>query len=220
MTNQQEFDRLDYDIFRRDFKKHSLSKSDVNEDPLEQFKLWFDAFAKSGMLQPNAMTLSTASKTGDVLSRTILLKHIDGSDFIFVSNYDSQKGKHLDENPKASLLFFCMELERQIIVTGSVKKTSKEESSKYFHSRPYKSQLAAYSSEQSKVVDSREFLENQYRNNEEQFSEESITCPSNWGGYRFSPESFEFWQGRANRLHDRIRYRKHNGNWAIERLAP
>jgi pyridoxamine 5'-phosphate oxidase len=220
MPDNGYINKLDYDAFRQDFVKNSLNESDLAQNPFEQFSHWFSDIAQSGMLQPNAMTLSTCSKDGSPLSRVVLLKDLDESGFVFLTNYDSQKGQHLAENPKACLLFFCMELERQIIITGTVNKTSQEESQKYFNSRPYESRVAALSSPQSQIVANRESLDTIYNTVRDTYDSNTISCPKNWGGYRLLPDSFEYWQGRANRFHDRLRYVRVNDNWKIERLAP
>lgn len=206
---------------RQDYRSSSLSEKEVKSNPIDQFALWFNNAVEAQILEPNAMTLATADKSGSPSARIVLLKEFDQEGFTFFTNYHSRKGHDIDENPKACLLFFWVELERQIRIEGKVEKISQELSTEYFHSRPYGSQLGAHASPQSEVIPDRTFLENNLKALESQFGEGEIPKPLHWGGYKLIPESVEFWQGRSSRLHDRIRYTLNtNKNWIIERLAP
>lgn len=206
---------------RLSYIRHSLDESSVNENPLSQFTLWFNEAIEAELREPNAMTLSTSTKDGKPTSRIVLLKGADETGFVFYTNYDSVKGRQLDENPFAALLFFWSELERQVRIEGRVERVSTEESYQYFSTRPIGSRLGAWASRQSSVVDSRTQLEEQFKETELRFSNAEIPLPGFWGGYRVMPKSYEFWQGRENRLHDRIRYSANNDTtWNIERLSP
>jgi pyridoxamine 5'-phosphate oxidase len=206
---------------RLSYIKHSLDESSVNANPLLQFTLWFNEAIESELREPNAMTLSTSTRDGKPSSRIVLLKGADESGFVFYTNYQSAKGRQLDENPFTALLFFWSELERQVRIEGRVERVSQEESYQYFSTRPVGSRLGAWASKQSSVVAGRTQLEEQFRETEHRFGDGEIPLPEFWGGYRVIPESYEFWQGRENRLHDRIRYSKYNGtSWNIERLSP
>lgn len=206
---------------RLSYIRHSLDESSVEQNPLSQFTLWFNEAIEAELREPNAMTLSTSTKDGKPTSRIVLLKGADETGFVFYTNYDSVKGRQLDENPFAALLFFWSELERQVRIEGRVERLSKEESYQYFSTRPIGSRLGAWASRQSSVVANRAQLEEQFKMTEQRFSNAEIPLPEFWGGYRVIPESYEFWQGRENRLHDRIRYSQYNGvAWNIERLSP
>jgi pyridoxamine 5'-phosphate oxidase len=196
-----------------------LTKLTVDKNPFKQFAEWYDVILKSGLKEPTAMTLATASRQGIPSARTVLLKGYDESGFIFFTNYESSKGKNLIENPAAELLFYWQEPVRQVRVSGKVEKTSREESENYFRTRPYESQVGAWASNQSEIIPDREFLEKKFAEFKEKFGRD-VPLPPFWGGFRLIPEQFEFWQGRKNRLHDRICYRKKNGEWEIVRLAP
>ena len=172
------------------------------------------------MPEPNAMVLSTCGRDGRPSSRTVLLKGLDGRGFVFYTNYDSRKGRELEGNPRASLLFPWVALERQVIVEGAVTRVAREESEAYFHSRPRLSQLAAWASQQSSIVAGRAVLEDAMRAVDAKHAGREVPVPPHWGGYRLSPESVEFWQGRRSRLHDRLRYRRDGGAWTVERLSP
>ncbi len=207
---------------RREHPDHSLDEAEVDQDPFEQFAQWLEEAIESGEggLEVNAMTLATASATGIPSARTVLLKGFDERGFVFYSNYESQKGRELAENPHASLLFHWQRLARQVRVNGDVERTSAEESEAYFHSRPVGSQLSAAASNQSHVIPSREWLERRQAELAEEYGDE-VPLPDYWGGFRLKPISMEFWQGRPNRLHDRLRYTlRPDGSWTIERLAP
>ena len=204
---------------RNSYEKGALLEKDVSEDPFVQFKKWFNLHLKSDVVEPTAMTLATASKTGRPSARTVLLKGFDLKDgFMFFTNYQSKKGTDLKENPYASLLFYWASTERQIRIEGKV---SRDISAKYFQSRPLPSQLGAWSSEQSKVIPNRAFLEQVKAGMESYFkNSKTLPLPPFWGGYMLVPTYFEFWQGRQDRLHDRISYRLHRKKWIMERLAP
>jgi len=206
---------------RRDYNLSGLSEEDLARDPFRQFEQWFQEAEAARIPEPNAMVCSLADRNGRPSSRTVLLKGIDGRGFVFFSNYESRKGRELAENPRASLLFPWIAQERQVIVEGSVKKLSREESDAYFHSRPQASQLAAWASPQSAVIAGRSVLDEAMRTLEKKYAGQKVPVPPYWGGYRVQPDTLEFWQGRHGRLHDRLRYRREqNGDWAIDRLAP
>ncbi|MEP7146075.1 MAG: pyridoxamine 5'-phosphate oxidase [bacterium] len=209
--------RKDY-IFDR---SNNLSEKDILPDPVKQFEKWFGDALALDEHEANAMFLATSAKDAKPSLRTVLLKGYDESGFIFFTNYSSRKGSELEENPNASILFFWKELGRQIRIEGTVTKVSREVSDAYFHSRPLDSQIAALSSAQSNVIESREALDSKFSELKEKYKDGKIPLPENWGGYRLIPERMEFWQGRQNRLHDRILYSKEkNGVWKINRLAP
>lgn len=210
----------DIQNLRRDYKLKTLSKSEVKSDPLEQFSIWFEEALNSQLPEPNAMILATVSADCKPSLRTLLLKGFDQRGFIFYTNYNSRKGKELEKNPAASLLFFWPELERQIRIEGTVEKISPEESKKYFATRPYKSRLGAWASNQSEVIPNRLTIVKKFLYYLVKFHTKEIPLPDFWGGYVLKPSAYEFWQGRPNRLHDRIRYRKENSEWIIERLSP
>lgn len=210
----------DIQSLRRDYKLRTLSKTEVKTEPLEQFSIWFEEALNSQIPEPNAMILATVSEDCKPSVRTLLLKGFDQRGFIFYTNYKSRKGIELEKNPNASLLFFWPELERQIRIEGTVNKISREESEKYFATRPYKSRIGAWASNQSEVIPNRLTIVKKFLYYLAKFHSKEIPLPEFWGGYVLNPVSYEFWQGRANRLHDRIRYRKENGQWIIERLSP
>jgi len=196
-----------------------LKKPTVDKNPIKQFAKWYKTVLKSGLKEPTAMTLATASKGGVPSARTVLLKGYDEKGFLFFTNYGSRKGRELSENPFAELLFYWMDLRKQVRISGRVEKISKEESKKYFKTRPLNSQIGAWVSRQSEIIPDRKFLEEKYKEYSEKYKED-VPLPPFWGGFRLIPERFEFWQGRENRLHDRICYLKKNGEWEIMRLAP
>lgn len=205
---------------RRDYQLQTLLETDVADNPFVQFKSWWDDAIKSELDEINAMTLATASATGIPSARIVLLKSATDEGFVFFTNYNSHKGRELQENPNACLVFFWKELERQIRISGTVKKVSAGESDAYFTSRPQGSRIGAWASPQSQVIASREIIEASTINYEKEFAGNEISRPPNWGGYIVIPTVIEFWQGRPNRLHDRIQYSKQTENWKIERLAP
>jgi pyridoxamine 5'-phosphate oxidase len=207
---------------RLSYSRESLTESQAHPDPVLQFQEWFQQAAAAGLPEPNAMTLATVSSAGQPSARMVLLKGLEEGDFIFYTNYESRKGRELAENPLAALVFHWPELERQVRVEGSVRRVSSGQSDAYFASRPKGSRLSAWASEQSAPVTGREQLENRLSQLEQQFEgAEAIPRPPYWGGYALRPESIEFWQGRADRLHDRLVYqRAAGGSWIRSRLAP
>jgi pyridoxamine 5'-phosphate oxidase len=206
---------------RREYASRALVESDAFDDPLRQFELWFDEAMKASLIEVNAMTLATASPTGEPSARIVLLKAFDERGFVFFTNYESAKGRDLDASGRACLLFFWPELERQIRITGEVTRTSAEESAAYFHSRPFESQIGAWASDQSRALADRETLEARQGELREQYRGREVPLPPHWGGYRVRPERIEFWQGRTSRLHDRLLYtRRDDGTWSRVRLAP
>ena len=209
----------DLAAIRRDYSKKELSKAAVASDPFVQFANWFDEYLVSQPLESNAMVLSTAGSDSAPATRVVLLKGFDERGFVFFTNYESGKAKHLAENPRASLHFFWPELERQIEIRGTAGKVSREESESYFSSRPLESRIGAWASKQSSVLMNREELEQRVAETREKFGDE-VPCPPFWGGFRVVPERFEFWQGRPSRLHDRIVYSKTPDGWEIVRLSP
>ncbi|RYG41030.1 MAG: pyridoxamine 5'-phosphate oxidase [Chitinophagaceae bacterium] len=205
---------------RKDYIQHSLDEDDVHENAVEQFHLWFNEAIKAEVEEVNAMTLATADADGAPSARIVLLKGADEKGFSFFTNYNSKKGRDLEANPRAALVFFWKELERQVRVTGTVSKLSKEESDEYFFSRPEGSRIGAWSSPQSEVIASREILNIRVSEKEKGFSGKIIERPDFWGGYVVKPVKVEFWQGRESRLHDRLLYTLEGGKWKISRLAP
>ncbi len=206
---------------RREYQMQTLLEKDVDQDPFLQFNKWWDDAIKSELDEINAMTLATATVNGMPSARIFLLKSVSEEGFIFFTNYNSQKGKELFENPNACLVFFWKELERQIRITGKVKKVSAAESDEYFASRPEGSRIGAWASPQSSIIASREIIEGNIVMYQKQYADEEITRPQHWGGYIVIPSVIEFWQGRPDRLHDRIQYTlNEQGAWKIERLAP
>jgi pyridoxamine 5'-phosphate oxidase len=206
---------------RTEYKQKSLLEKDIEKTPVKQFEKWWKDAMHSGIDEVNAMTLATASSSGLPAARIVLLKAFDELGFVFFTNYESFKGIQLEENPRACLVFFWKELERQVRITGLVEKTSASESDEYFNSRPLTSRIGAWASPQSQVIGNREWLEEKEKKYTVEFSASSIQRPAHWGGYRLKPVTVEFWQGRPSRLHDRIQYSlQDNGTWEIERLAP
>jgi pyridoxamine 5'-phosphate oxidase len=198
-----------------------LSEASADPDPIKQFDRWFADAIAAGLKLPNAMTLATATPDALPSARVVLLKDFDEQGFVFYTNYDSQKGRELEANPRAALCFYWPALDRQVRISGSVTKTTREESASYFHTRPVDSQLGAWASSQSIVISSREVLEEKMRQLVREYEGGEVPLPPYWGGYRLAPEVIEFWQNRLSRLHDRLRYtRQPRGGWLIERLSP
>ena len=205
---------------RKDYQLKSLSEHEVAENPFAQFSVWWNEAVQSEIVEVNAMALSTVTSGGKPSSRIVLLKGYDEQCFVFFTNYSSDKGQQISQNHFAALLFFWRELERQVRIEGVVSKVSEEESDAYFNSRPLGSRLGAWASPQSQKISDREVLNKELTKFTEQFDQENIPRPAHWGGYRVRPNRIEFWQGRSNRLHDRILYEQDNENWQIGRLAP
>lgn len=211
----------DIAAIRKEYKIQSLDEKDVHKDPIRQFEKWWNDVLGSTIEEVNAMTLATATRNGKPSARIVLLKGFTNDGFIFFTNYESHKGLDLLENPEASLVFFWKELERQVRIDGLTEKISKGESDAYFNSRPEGSKVGAWASPQSKVISSRKIIEENVSATEKKFAGTEIQRPPHWGGYIVKPAVIEFWQGRPNRLHDRIQYTKlENAAWKIERLAP
>ena len=214
---------MDLAAMRRTYTQQGLRRKDLQSNPIDQFKNWFEEAQQASSfdwLEPNAMTLATASSSGEVSARIVLLKGVEETGFIFYTNYHSTKGEQLSENPNAALLFFWPHLERQIRIEGKVAPLSAQQSEAYFHSRPRGSQLGAIASDQSQVIANRSLLEQRLVSLREKFKDKTIPKPEHWGGYQLDAHQFEYWQGRDNRLHDRFLYQKMNNEWIIQRLAP
>ncbi len=205
---------------RREYASRALSEDQADADPIRQFTTWFDEAVSAQLLDVNAMTLATVSPTGDPAARIVLLKGFDEHGFVFFTNYESAKGRELAARPRACLLFFWVELERQVRITGSVTQVSTAESDEYFHSRPFESQIGAWASAQSTPVANRALLETRFAELSAQYAGKAVPLPPFWGGYRVRPELVEFWQGRQSRLHDRLLYTRDGANWSRSRLAP
>jgi pyridoxamine 5'-phosphate oxidase len=210
---------MDFAALRQEYMRAGLHERNLAPDPLAQFGAWFEEALRSGVALPNAMTLATATRNGRPSAREVLLKGFDARGFVFFTNYGSRKGRELGENPRAVLHFCWKELERQVGIEGSVERVSAAESDEYFASRPLGSRLSATISPQSETVASREVLESSLEEASKRWRD-APPRPPHWGGYRLAPEVFEFWQGRKDRLHDRLRYHRAGGAWKIERLAP
>jgi pyridoxamine 5'-phosphate oxidase len=211
---------MDLADFRKEYSDRGLKREEMKAEPVAQFGEWFAQATELGLHEPNAMTLATVDEAGMPYQRTVLLKYFDTGGFVFFTNYGSRKAKQMALNPRVSLLFPWITLERQVIVQGSVEKISTAESLKYFASRPRDSQIGAWVSNQSEVITSRKFLMQKLSEIQEKFSHGEIPLPSFWGGYRVVPQMVEFWQGGPARLHDRFLYRRGEGAWNIERLSP
>ena len=207
---------------RQNYTLAGLEVTDVNSNPIEQFNIWFQQALAAEILEPNAMTLATASPDGKPTARIVLLKGVSDRGFVFYTNYRSLKGKQLTANPYAALVFLWDKLERQVRIEGKVEKLTASESDEYFHSRPKASQLGAIASNQSQIISNRQVLENNLATLESQYSDaDKIPRPAHWGGFRVIPDRIEFWQGRPSRLHDRLLYSlQADGTWQIDRLSP
>jgi pyridoxamine 5'-phosphate oxidase len=211
---------MDLSEFRKEYTDRGLRREDLAADPMVQFVGWFQQAVELKLHEPNAMSLATVDPAGRPLLRTVLLKYFDTNGFVFFTNYQSRKAKHIAENPQVSLLFPWVILERQVIVQGRAEKISAAESLKYFSSRPRESQLGAWVSDQSSVISSRKLLMQKLAEIKDKFAHGEVPLPSFWGGFRVVPETIEFWQGGSARLHDRFFYEKKDGAWQIERLSP
>ncbi|WP_346292253.1 pyridoxamine 5'-phosphate oxidase [Sphaerothrix gracilis] len=206
---------------RQEYTQAGLERKTLNQDPFKQFELWFQQACEAELTEPNAMVLATAAAAAAPFQRTVLLKYFDSNGLVFFTNYGSRKAQQIDANPQVSLLFLWLPLERQVHITGRAARISADESLQYFLSRPRGSQLGAWTSQQSAVIPSRQFLEAQFEAIQQKFADREIPLPDFWGGYRVVPTSFEFWQGRPKRLHDRFLYTPaESGSWQIQRLSP
>ena len=205
---------------RREYSSRALNEADADTDPIRQFSTWFAEAVKAELLDANAMTLATVSPAGDPAARIVLLKGFDDSGFVFFTNYESAKGRDLAAHPRACLLFFWRELERQVRITGAIEKVTQAESDEYFHSRPFESQVGAWASAQSTTVASRALLDARYAKLKAEYAGQVVPLPPFWGGYRVAANSMEFWQGRTSRLHDRLLYTREAADWTRSRLSP
>ncbi|MFE2528649.1 pyridoxamine 5'-phosphate oxidase [Streptomyces sp. NPDC059382] len=206
---------------RKQYRSQLVDVDGLADDPMAQFSLWFQEAADANLFEPNAMVVSTATPDGRPSSRTVLLKQFDERGFVFFTNHGSRKGREIDANPYASLLFPWHPIARQVIVTGTAARIGRDETAAYFRSRPHGSQLGAWASEQSRVIGSRAELDRRYAELAERYPEgEQVPVPPEWGGLRVVPDAVEFWQGHENRLHDRLRYVREGGKWRVERLCP
>ncbi len=205
---------------RREYQQKGLIETDAADDPINQFSLWFNESLELGLLDANAMSIATSTPEGKPSNRIVLLKSFDEKGFVFYTNYNSRKGLELISNPFASILFYWEELSRQVRIEGKAEKLSSAESAEYFSSRPIESRLGALASAQSTIIKNREELEKRYEELEKLYAEQVIPKPEHWGGFRIVPEKVEFWQGRPNRLHDRIVFFRKENLWEKKRLAP
>ncbi len=211
---------MNLENLRRNYVQGGLRRKDLSADPIEQFTLWMQQAIDAKLHEPTAMCLATTGNDGQPQQRLVLLKGFDQDGFVFYSNYESDKGQQVEANPKVSLHLPWFALERQVRVCGHISKVDKAQSLAYFQSRPRDSQLGAWASQQSRVVDNREQLMDQFKEHKAQFAGKDIELPPFWGGYQIAPETIEFWQGGAGRMHDRFLYRKQGEKWMIERLSP
>lgn len=210
---------LDLAHVRKSYERTELHEEQVCADPTEQLRRWLDDAAKAEVAEPNAMCLCTAHN-GQPSARMVLLRRLDASGLVFYTSYFSRKGKELDENPRAAAVFYWPQLERQVRVEGLVDRLAEDESDEYFASRPRGHQIGAWASEQSESVENRELLDQRMRDYEERFEGEDIPRPHSWGGYLVAPQRIEFWQGRPNRMHDRLEFARQHGAWVMRRLQP
>jgi pyridoxamine 5'-phosphate oxidase len=211
----------DLPSLRKEYSQAALDAKSVSQDPIRQFTKWFEEAVTAKVPEPNAMTLATVNENGRPASRIVLLKGIEDYKFVFYTNYQSRKGKELDQNPACALTFFWPELERQVRIEGAASRIDEKRSEKYFQSRPRGSQVGAWASPQSSVISDRSLLETRAKQIEAKYAaDEFLPKPNQWGGYEIDPLMVEFWQGRPSRLHDRILYTKDESGWKINRLAP
>ncbi len=210
---------VDLTELRNKFRKSGLSRSDLDDDPVKQFSLWFTEAIDSGIVEPTAMSLATSDES-EIGLRTVLLKYFDDKGFVFYTNYESKKSRQIEKRPEAAILFPWVALDRQIKIIGGVEKVSSLESIKYFTTRPKDSQIGAWASKQSTIISSRDILQNQFESMKRKFSSGEVPLPDFWGGYRVIPRTIEFWQGRESRLHDRFIYRRIEDSWTVSRLSP
>lgn len=210
----------DISQLRQDYRREALDKSTLSEDPSEQFALWFGQAREAQLKEPNAMILSTVDANAQPWTRTVLMKKLDQNGIVFFTNFESRKARHISKNTKVSVLFLWLELERQVSINGIAEKIPARESMTYFMTRPLGSRLGAWTSEQSSIIKSRSLLEAKLEEMKKKFADGKVPLPSFWGGYRIKPHSYEFWQGRQNRLHDRFYYSKSDNDWQVERLQP
>jgi pyridoxamine 5'-phosphate oxidase len=211
---------MDISHLREEYRREALNRETLKTDPMDQFKAWFGQAQAAQLREPNAMILATVDADGQPFNRTVLLKKLDERGLVFFTNFESRKARQMAENPRVSVLFLWLELERQVSINGTAERISAAESLAYFATRPLGSRLGAWTSQQSTVIKSRSLLEAKLEEMKRKFADGKIPLPSFWGGYRISPQSYEFWQGRQNRLHDRFLYSKSGESWEIERLQP
>jgi pyridoxamine 5'-phosphate oxidase len=211
---------LNISSLREEYSQRHLFRRDLDPDPIAQFNRWLAEAVDARIKDPNAMSLATVNAAGQPSARIVLLKGVQPGGFLFFTNYGSRKAADLEANPRAGLTFFWAQLERQVIIEGTVAKATREESDTYFHSRPLASQLGAWASRQSEIVPSRQYLEEKFDAVSAQYAEQQVPLPPFWGGYWVAPSSIEFWQGGPGRIHDRLRYIREGDAWRIERLSP